>query len=323
MRPLFFAAALLAAGAIQGHAADAPLGAEAAQKVPIADAHFHFMPFMSGADLVAHMDANGVRWAGGAGPVMNVASGAEAAKLGPQRVGEISGALGKRYIPSTGQAQWVGLKRSGGAEALEDATTPAFQRALQGVEQALQNGARVIGEIHVNTLRSAPSPLLSHRIDADAPTLKALLALGARYKRPLNMHAQRDSFDAIGRLAESNREGRIVIAHCGSDATASDARELMEKHPNVYCDLSYRSPPQLKRQALARMVFDATSLRPDWKNLIEDYPDRFYAGIDDVTSWNEYEEVARAIRNGLLANLSPAAAEKVAYRNAVSLFGLE
>jgi len=70
-------------------------------------------------------------------------------------------------------------------------------------------------------------------------------------------------------------------------------------------------------------VFDATSLRPDWKNLIEDYPDRFYAGIDDVTGWNEYEEVARAIRNGLLANLSPAAAEKVAYRNAVSLFGLE
>lgn len=317
------AAALAAVIASPAHAADATLGIEAAKAVPLADAHFHFMPFMSGADLVARMDANGVRWAGGAGPVMNVGNAAEAAKLRAQRIAEISDALAKRYIPSTGQAQWVALKRAGGVEALEDAASPAFQRALQTIEQALQSGARVIGEIHVNTLRSAPSPLLTHRIEADAATLKVLLALGARYKRPLNIHAQRDSFPGIVRLAESNREGRVIIAHCGSDATASDVRELMEKNTNVYCDLSYRSPPQVGPRIIARSAYDANGLRTDWKSLIEDYPDRFYVGIDDVTSWNEYDEVVRAIRTGLLANLSPATAEKVAHKNAIALFGLE
>ncbi|MGE5523063.1 MAG: amidohydrolase family protein [Rhodospirillaceae bacterium] len=317
------AAALAAVIVLPAHAADAPLGADAAKTLPIADAHFHFMPFMTGADLLAHMDTNGVRWAGGAGSVLNVGNGSEATTVGAQRTAEIAGALAKRYIPSTGQAPWVGLKRAGGAEALEDAASPAFQRALQVIEQALQNGARVIGEIHVNTLRSARSPLLTHRIDADAPTLKALLTLGARYKRPLNIHAQRDSFPGIGRLAESNRDGRVVVAHCGSDATASDVRELMEKNTNVYCDLSYRSPPQIGPRVIGRSAYDANSLRADWKSLIEDYPDRFYVGIDDVTSWNEYDAVVHAIRNGLLANLSPATAEKVAHRNAVALFGLE
>lgn len=323
MRPLVVAAAIIAAAISHAHAAEALYGADAAKTVPIADAHFHFMPFMSGADLVSRMDANGVRWSGGAGPALNVASPSEAAKLAAERTAEMASALAKRYIPSTGQGQWVSLKRAGGISALEDAATPSFQRALQSMEQGLQHGARVIGEIHVNTLRSAASPLLSHRIEADAPTLKAMLALAARYKRPLNIHAQRDSFDGIARLAESNRDGRIVVAHCGSDATASDARELLAKNPNVYCDLSYRSPPQVKPQIMGRSAFDANSLRSDWKTLIEDYPDRFYVGIDDVTSWNEYEEVVRAVRNGLLAHLSPATAEKVAYRNAVVLFGLE
>ena len=46
-------------------------------------------------------------------------------------------------------------------------------------------------------------------------------------------------------------------------------------------------------------------------------------GIDDVHTWSQYEAVASSIRFGLLANLSPATAEKVAYKNAVRTMGLE
>jgi hypothetical protein len=57
--------------------------------------------------------------------------------------------------------------------------------------------------------------------------------------------------------------------------------------------------------------------------LIEDYPDRFMVAIDDVRSWDEYAGVVAAIRQGVLAKLSPATAEKVAYKNAVRLFSLK
>ena len=100
-------------------------------------------------------------------------------------------------------------------------------------------------------------------------------------------------------------------------------REVLEKNPNISCDLSFRSPPQLKAKIMDRMVFDNGRLRGEWKKLIEDYPDRFIVGIDDVYSWADYDGTVNSIRTGLLANLAPDVAEKVAYKNAQAWFGLE
>jgi hypothetical protein len=315
---IVFAAALGAAalyGSLPTRAADGIYGEEAAKTVPIADAHFHVTPFMNVADLPGYMERNGIRWAGGAGN-----------PGGPGRTAEVVAALGKRYIFFTGQGEWLGLKQAGGPRALENGDSPAFKAALDNIERGLRDrDARVIGEIHVNTLQSAPSGPLRHKVRADAPTLKALLDLAAKYKRPMNVHAQWDSDTAeeIERLAASNRGGRLVLSHCGSTASAADIRAVFERNPNLSCDLSFRSEPQLRGPMLGYTVYTRGDLRPEWKKLIEDYPDRFMAGIDDVQSWNEYEEIVRNIRSGLLANLSPATAEKVAYKNAVALFGLE
>jgi hypothetical protein len=70
-------------------------------------------------------------------------------------------------------------------------------------------------------------------------------------------------------------------------------------------------------------AFDDRGIRGSWKNLIEDYPDRFIVGVDNVYSWEGYENVIRSIRFGLLANVSPATAEKVAHKNAQAWFRLE
>jgi predicted TIM-barrel fold metal-dependent hydrolase len=297
-------------------AAGTVLGPEAAKVLPLADAHFHVMPYMSAADLVGYMDRNGVRWAGGA----NVLPG------GLTSVAEVHAALGKRFIRGTGQGQWLALKLKFGVAALEDADSPAFKQALESMERDLRdNGARVIGEIHVNTLASAPNAIVYHKVKADAPTLRAMFDLAARYRRPLNVHAQWDSDTVreLAALAESNRAGKLILAHCGSFASAAQIRRFFEQHENVACDLSYRSPPQLKRDTLARQIFDSRRLAGDWKRLIEDYPERFVVGIDDVHSWEHYEETVHAIRYGLLANLAPEVAEKAAYRNAQAWFGLE
>jgi hypothetical protein len=69
-------------------------------------------------------------------------------------------------------------------------------------------------------------------------------------------------------------------------------------------------------------IFDERQLHRDWRTLIEDHPDRFVVGIDAVHDWQSYDSVLRAIRLGLLANLSPETAQKVASRNAEVWFGL-
>jgi hypothetical protein len=69
-------------------------------------------------------------------------------------------------------------------------------------------------------------------------------------------------------------------------------------------------------------LVSAGGLEPSWKRVIEAMPDRFTAGIDDVFSEGEYLHVVKAIREGLLAKLSPETAKKVAYENTDRLFGI-
>jgi hypothetical protein len=309
-------AGVLAAGlwATTNGATQSVLGPEAARTISLVDGHFHVMPWMEVGDVIGHMDQNGIRWAGGA-----------AALGGPDRNREVTIAMGSRYIRATGQGQWLSLKQEAGIAALENADHPGFQKRLAPIEADLRDhGARVIGEIHVNTLQSAANQLVQHKIKADAPTLKALLNLAGKYGRPLNLHAEWDPDTAreFQRLAESNRSARLILSHCGSFAGASEIRELFDKHPNVSCDLSFRSPPQLRRKNLERTVFDS-QLRDDWKQLIENFSERFIVGVDDVYSWDDYQATVNNIRLGLLAHLSAAVAENVAYKNAQAWFGLE
>ena len=317
-------ACLIATGTFcdRAQATDAILGPEAAKTIPIADAHFHVMTWMDVRELIGYMDRNGIRWAGGGG----IAGGSGEPELVRAKHAEAITLLGNRYIRVTGMGYWFRLKREEGVAALEKLDTPAFEKILAAIEADLRDrDARVIGELHVNAMTSANHPFGQFKIKGDAPTLKALLDLAGKYNRPLSIHAQwdPDTAEEVGRLAESNRTARLILAHCGTFATSAEIRALFERHPNVSCDLAYRSAPPLKHRGRRRAIFDDGGIQGDWKQLIEDYPDRFVVGIDDMYSWSEYEEVAQVIRFGLLENLSPATAEKVAYKNAVAWFELE
>lgn len=291
-------------------AAEPVLGPEAALTIPIVDAHFHVMKWMDGRDLLVHMDRNGVRSAGGVG-----GDGTEAMAQ-----------LGDRFIRPTGMGRWRALHRNLDASAFANPDTPAVRQALTAIEGDLRDrGARAIGEIHVNALTSTREPTSQFKTRADSATLKALLDLAGRYKRPLNIHAQWDPDTAqeVERLAASDRSARLVLSHCGSFASASEMRGVFERNANIACDLSARGAPPLQGLATKYAVFDEHGISRGWKKLIEDYPDRFVVGIDTVHSWDEYDKVVRTIRLGLLAGLSPAVAAKVAHLNAQAWFGME
>lgn len=300
------AVALLAAGT--SRAAEAELGAEAAAALPIVDAHFHPTPGLHGAALAAAMDRTGVRMSGGVGGYDLPASVA---------------ALGARFIRPAGMGAWLNLHRTLDEAAFANADTPAVQRALAAVEAELRDrGARALGEIHVNALTTSGEPSHRFKTPADTATLKAFLALAGKYGRPLNIHAQWDHPDTVrqvGNLAASAPGARLMISHCGSNSSAAEMRRLLEQHPNVVCDLSARGWPLQKSRFT---IYEDRTLARDWRQLIEDFPDRFAVGVDMADSARAYEDVVRAIRFGLLAHLSRATAEKLAYKNAEVWFGL-
>lgn len=87
-------------------------------------------------------------------------------------------------------------------------------------------------------------------------------------------------------------------------------RRFLEQYPNTACDLSARGWPLQKNRYA---VYDERTLERDWQQLIEDHPDRFVVGVDLAGNPQDYETSVQAIRNGLLANLTPATAEQVAH----------
>lgn len=299
-----------------------PIGKDAARKLPLADVHFHIMSWMKLPDLLQQMDRNNIRWAGGANPAIpgNATAIVQANK-------EASSLLGKRYLQFTGQGQWLTLKQQGGVAALENADGPAFRERLAIMDSQLASGVALgIGEIHVNSADTAPMELVRVRIRGDAPTLMAMLDLAARHQRPLAVHVQwdRDTVEQLARLAAHNRQGMLWLSHCGATASAEQLRAFLRDNPNVWCDISYRSPPQLRGNAQRNAIFDRSGLKSDWRQLIEDMPERFMLGIDDVEGgWSTWQEVVDTLREGLLASLTAETAERVAWKNARTLLRLD
>ena len=313
-------ACVLCAVSTAATAADGDLGPEKAAALPIADVHFHAMPFMSGPDLVARMDARNIRWAGGAG-----AASQPPRLTGAQRDDELQALLKDRYIRATGLSE-IAFGYRDERDPFFTGDTPLQKQVLDTLEGHLKSGvATSIAEVHVNSRNSAPLPILNRKVPADSALMMKLMDLSARYKAPLSVHMQfdADSVQQLHALLQAKPDGILVLAHCGKDTVAAQVRPILQKYPNAYCDLSYRNSPQEKGRFPERIIFSKDSLDPAWRALVEEFPDRFMVGVDDVHSWPEYEQVVDSLRFGLLARLTPATAEKVAYQNGVRLFRLK
>jgi hypothetical protein len=87
-------------------------------------------------------------------------------------------------------------------------------------------------------------------------------------------------------------------------------REMLRKHPQLWCDLAFRSDHAPGGQ-----------LDQEWKALMVEFPDRFLVGTDSFTPerWPYVIEHARWSRQWL-AQLPAAAAERIAWRNGEALF---
>jgi len=143
--------------------------------------------------------------------------------------------------------------------------------------------------------------------DADLPVVRRVVELAREHK--LFLHSHSDA-DAIERQFKQDPDARILWAHSGFDSPEK-VREMLRKHPNLWCDLAFRSD-------------HATMGRVDegWRAAFLEFPDRFLVGTDTFTPerWHYVVEHARWSRQWL-ADLPPTVAERIAWKNGEALFG--
>ncbi len=142
--------------------------------------------------------------------------------------------------------------------------------------------------------------------DADLPVPRRMVALARQYG--LVLHAHSDA-DAIERIFRQFPEARVLWAHSGFER-AESVRAMLEKHRNLWCDLAFRSDQG-----------SGGTVPAEWRAVFTAFPDRFMVGTDTYTPerWHYIVEHANWSR-AWLADLPPALAERIAYRNADALF---
>jgi hypothetical protein len=151
-----------------------------------------------------------------------------------------------------------------------------------------------IGEYHV------------YGADADLPVVRRVVQLAKDHG--LFLHSHSDA-DAIERQFRQDPQARILWAHSGFERP-EEVRALLRKHPNLWCDLAFRSDH-------AR----GGTVDPGWREAFLEFPDRFLVGTDTFTPerWHYVVEHARWSREWL-ADLPPAVAEQIAWKNGERLF---
>jgi hypothetical protein len=180
-------------------------------------------------------------------------------------------------------------RRSDVSTWVRDATVVPF------LEERLSHGRYVaIGEFHV------------YGADADLPVPRRMVALAKQHKLVLHAHSD---VDGIERLFRQDPDARVLGAHSGFNHP-DEVRDMLRKHPKLWCDLAFRSEHGA-----------AGKVPAEWRAAFTEFPDRFMVGTDTYTPerWHYIVEHANWSR-AWLADLPPALAERIAWRNADALF---
>ena len=158
---------------------------------------------------------------------------------------------------------------------------------------------RGLGEFH-----------LDDSANADGPVAAKLMKLAQA--RGLVVLAHVDDA-AVERLLAHAPGAKLIWAHTGIDgAPVARVRELMQRHPSLAGELSYR--PGLT---------EGGRLTPAWRALCTELPERFVIGSDTWINarWQHYEALMDEAR-AWLGELPAPIARRIGWANGAALFGL-
>ncbi len=248
------------------------------------------------------------------------------------------------------------------AETVSEATRKKFTDIANGI---LDAGATGFGEMAATHLSLNESHAY-HRARPDHPLFLLLAEIAAKRNAVIDIHmdlviepmptqprlrdmSQRNPASLVPNLAQfekllaHDRGARIIWAHAGIDHTGElnvdVIRRMMQQHPNLY--MSLKTMPQ-SPQPNAPLAGESR-LKPEWRRLIAEFPDRFVIGTDRfygssamglragsggnqrASAGNIFLERTVPLTQGarhLLSQLPPQLAQKVAVDNVKTVYRL-
>ena len=298
-----------------------PESVELAKSIPIADVHMHLVN-LSVADHQAQMDRNNVRWGGGVGPAGDKG-------LGPDEARKL---LGNRYFFGLGQSEFNRVFYSSGPKGLVDPSSVAFVEMFSVADEMLANKkAYGFGELHIDNSKSFSTYQFARKVKFDNPVVRKIYELANKHHAFVQFHMQGDdeNVQALERYLDEFPNAKTILSHSlpwVSDVTYTGGKtlaHLLSKHPNLYLDMS-RKGSVLNDKEAAQAFTRKGGPRGNWVARIEKFSDRFMLGSDThAPDEHRYDDVMSEFREGLLPYLQPATVKKVAYENAVRVFGLK
>jgi predicted TIM-barrel fold metal-dependent hydrolase len=182
-----------------------------------------------------------------------------------------------------------------------DAGVEVRKRFQAKAEEIVRAGAVGFGEMSGEHL---PEPAGYQHAPLDHPLYLLLSDIAAAHDMPIDVHMEavtsdrplppewakmpspppvlHENIGGLERLLAHNPRTKILWAHAGWDSSGDRTPALMHRllhdHPNLYMELKC-APDRLGKNTF--LADGAHGLvKPEWLQLLEDYPDRFVMGAD-------------------------------------------
>jgi hypothetical protein len=141
-----------------------------------------------------------------------------------------------------------------------------------------------------------------------SPVFRRLAELAVQHGLPLLLHGDPAVIDS---LYEHTPGVTVIWAHGGTYPWPPLIRDYLQRYPGLHADLSVRDG----------RIAPGGVLDPAWTPLLLEFSDRLLIGVDTYSTrrWQQFDRVAGSIRDWL-AQLPGEVAERIAHRNAASLF---
>lgn len=154
-----------------------------------------------------------------------------------------------------------------------------------------------LGEIHV------------HVQNIESPIFKSAVRRALARNLVLHIHSDAETIRAVFAI-EPN--AKILWAHAGLIESPETVSQVLDEFANLWTDISIRESS----------IAPGGKLSEEWRALFLKHPDRITIGSDTwiPERWTSYEKIIELDRTWL-GQLPRDVAEKIAYRNAVKLFG--
>lgn len=181
----------------------------------------------------------------------------------------------------------------GSSNWFADAATPSY------LEERLARGSyKGIGEFH-----------LFNEAAASTPVVRRVVELAVARDIFVYVHS---GVGPVRVLLSTDPRLKVFWAHAGMSESPETVAEILGRHSRVWTEVSFR----------AGEIGGDGGLAPAWRTLFLRYTDRVMIGTDTYVTgrWDDYGRLIEEHRRWL-GHLPRAAAEQIAWRNAVRLFG--